>query len=221
MVQDHFATLLNEPVPLSLARAIETAGQGRKPLPEIASGLRDGSARSRELLPVMRAIAASLVLVAGGALGGWIAADVAGRPENPAWLQDIADYHRVYAAEKRHLAEVPASEKDHIETWLTKVVGVPVKVPDLAAEGLTFEGGRLLVAASKPVAQLMFRRADGSVVALCMISAARPGDGSLTESVIGETGLVSWTDEAASYVVAGAATDAALAAIARAAAPQV
>ena len=49
-------------------------------------------------------------------------------------------------------------------------MGVAFSIPDLSQFGLTFEGGRLLVAAGKPVAQLMYRLQDGTVIALCLQS---------------------------------------------------
>lgn len=223
LVRDYFEAELNEPVPLALARAIEGSGADRHRVPVISGTDADNAGFRARYLATVRALAASLALVVGGAAGGYMAAtwprDALVAPSS--WLADIADYHRVYAAEKRHLVEVAASDQEHLETWLTKVVGVPVRAPDLSAQGLTFEGGRLLVAAARPVAQLMYRRADGSVVALCMIRTQNSGDGTFVEATIGTTRLVSWNDQDAAYVVVGELNDSSLGSIAKAAAPLV
>jgi anti-sigma factor RsiW len=155
-----FSAMLAAPVPLSLARSIDQA-----PSP--------AAARHRGL-PAWAAIAASLALLAVGAGGGFLAAErtevVAARD----WIEDIAEYHAVYAAQSRHLVEVPASDTDHIKTWLTDQVGARFEIPDLTASGLEFQGARLLVAAGKPVGQLMYRNAEGQVVALCFVASDKP-----------------------------------------------
>lgn len=222
LARDYFEAELNEPVPLALARAIEGSANNRQRVPVIEDSNDAARNRRSGFLFAIRSIAASLALVVAGATGGYIAASWP-QPTILAqsdWLNDIADYHRVYAAEERHLVEVAASEQPHLEKWLTNVVGVPVKAPDLTAQGLTFEGGRLLVAAAKPVAQLMYRHADGSVVALCIIKADGVVAG-FAETSIGTSRLVSWQKNGASYVVVGDLADTSLTGIAKAAAPLV
>ena len=118
------------------------------------------------------------------------------------WLDDIADYHGVYAQQTRHLVEVGAEESDHIETWLTNSVGVEVRIPDLQASGLTFEGGRLVVASGRPVAQLLYTDEAGQVVALCLIRYATP-NADFTEQTVGGFDMVTWGANGAYYVVVG------------------
>lgn len=223
LARDYFQSVLSAPVPLSLARVIEGGSNERLRQPVISDAPKEpGETGFRQYIRPLRALAAGLALLLLGAAGGYMAATwpQSGGDLPSAWLADIADYHRVYAAEKRHLVEVPASEKDHIETWLTKVVGVPVVVPDLSGQGLTFAGGRLLVADSKPVAQLMYRRDSGTVVALCLsrrdAGESQAATDQFAEVSIAATRLVSWWDADAKYVVIGDAADTGLASIARA-----
>ncbi len=224
MARDYFDSKLNEPVPLALARAIEGSGSARQRVPVINGLHEDIAGSGRGMMFAIRASAAALALLIAGALGGYAVAtwpDQTLVAQNEGWLSDIADYHRVYAAEQRHLVEVAANEQPHLETWLTKVVGVPVKAPDLTAQGLTFEGGRLLVAAAKPVAQLMYRHPDGRVVALCVIMAPDKSTSSFVDVTVSGTRMVSWKEDGAAYVVVGDAGDVSLPEIARAAAPLV
>ncbi|MGL4234978.1 anti-sigma factor family protein [Tabrizicola sp.] len=197
-----FADMLASPVPLHLARAIEAAPvEASRPEP------RTGN------VTWFRSLAASVALLAVGAAGGAVLtrslAPVEVAQAAPGWLDHVAEYHAVYAAQGRHLVEVPASEREHLETWLSEQTGVPFKTPDLSASGLTFEGGRLLVANGKPVAQLMYRDAAGQVVAVCFMAggdaALAEGELAFADRRVGAFDLVSWKDREASYVVIGPA----------------
>ena len=150
-------------------------------------------------------MAASLVVFVLGGIGGFALRGEAPPTQTAGWLADIADYHAVYASQGRHLVEVGADESDHIETWLGNTIGASFNIPDMTAFGLSFEGGRLLVANGKPVAQLMYRDAEGTVVALCLQRSNSAGDGSPTfkEHTINGFDFVSWTADGADYVVIG------------------
>jgi anti-sigma factor RsiW len=83
-------------------------------------------------------------------------------------LNEVAEYHAVYASEAEHLVEMPASRQPELEAWLSKRVKFAFAAPDLRAHDLEFQGGRLLAVDSQPVAQLMYTGKDGGVVALCI-----------------------------------------------------
>lgn len=187
---DEFDTMLNDPVPLALVQQIKATPLKAKPVP------------SR---PIWGTLAASLVVFALGGVGGYVMRGQDAPVQTAGWLADIADYHRVYANEERHLVEVGADESDHIQTWLGNVVGAQFSIPDLTGFGLTFEGGRLLVANGKPVAQLMYRLADGTVIALCLQQSNSDGPGAtgFRERTINGFDFVSWTADGADYVVVG------------------
>lgn len=193
--QHQFAALLNDPIPLALAQKIKSSPVGTP------------SARpSPRLLP--GALAAGLALFLFGGAAGYLLKDqiapTGTEVASAGWLSDIADYHAVYAGQQRHLVEVAADEADHIQTWLGGTVGVAFSIPDLSQFGLIFEGGRLLVAGGKPVAQLMYRQADGTVIALCLQSStdAAPAAGFKQQTLKGFD-LVSWKADGAAYVVIG------------------
>src|SRR5262249_12713035 len=63
--------------------------------------------------------------------------------------------HLVYSPEVRHPVEVEAKEQDHLVKWLSKRLGMQLKVPILASEGFELLGGRLLPGTDGPVAQFM------------------------------------------------------------------
>lgn len=195
--KQHFDDMLGDPVPLDLAKAVEgfeapvTANIPAAPKP-------------RFWMVSASAVVALVVGLAGGFFLGQESAGNAPQTQIAArgWLDDIASYHRVYAAQDRHLVEVPASEATHIEAWLTSSVGTQVAIPDLSDMGLTFAGGRLLVAADKPVAQLIYTDANGAVVALCSIKTDAPVEG-LNARTVGAFDMVSWGAGTANFVLIG------------------
>lgn len=71
--------------------------------------------------------------------------------------RDVLAVHSVYAAQKSRAAEIPAAELDVLTDWLRDSAHVAFVVPDLTADGLTFEGGRLVVISGKPAAALYYR----------------------------------------------------------------
>jgi len=199
--QEQFEELLNDPVPFALAQQIKAA-----PL----------QAQTTPARPIWGTLAASLLVFILGGIGGYVFKGQSEPIQTAGWLADIADYHVVYASQGRHLVEVGADEADHIETWLGNTVGASFSIPDLSGFDLTFEGGRLLVANGKPVAQLMYRQPDGTVIALCL-QRSNKDDGTVPEfnaQTINGFDFVSWTAGGADYVVIGPEGQPDLAAIA-------
>ncbi|OJF96965.1 hypothetical protein AX760_02955 [Pararhizobium antarcticum] len=210
-----FEDFLHDPVPLALVRQIK---QGTTASPKAERLTATAPSRhSERLWP--RALAASVaMLLVGGSTGYILGMANSGPPAVTqvaaarSWLDDIADYHRIYARQEKHLVEVPAAEGEAaIRTWLASSVGVDFTIPQLAKDGLTFEGARLLVAAGKPVAQLMYRNAEGEVFAICFLKSEPIGEqGMLRESMRDDLAMVSWQKSGASYVVVGPSADASL-----------
>ena len=214
-----FDRMLQEPIPLDLVRNIKEAGKEEDEAPKLGFAAIPVSAtpapRRSAFWP--QALAASLVIFLAGGAAGYLISEqkqtsfkVAATEFAPArtWLDDIADYHRIYARQTRHLAEVPASEKTHIVEWLSASTGVDFAVPDLTAQKLTFEGARLLVAGGKPTAQLLYRDAEGEIFAICFLkSEPVAAQTALAESIRDDIGIVSWQKGAASFVVVGPSAD--------------
>jgi len=119
------------------------------------------------------------------------------------WIMQVAQYHKIYAREQRHLVEVPADDTPHIEQWLGKRLDdLAFKVPDLSSFGLTFKGARMLVVNGAPVAQLVYLPADGRAVALCIIH-SKKDDKPLTASQQDDLNLVDWRVKGYGFVVIG------------------
>ncbi|RWH01859.1 anti-sigma factor [Mesorhizobium sp.] len=148
------AGVMDEPVPARLRHAVLGEAPARTP-----------AWRSRWWLSA----AAAAVLMVGG-FGGYLAGiDGIGRSgESDDQLAEQAiSAHLIYAAEKRHAVEVPASDKDHLQTWLSNRVGLKLVAPDLAAEGFALVGGRLLPAGERgKAAMLLYEDAKGERISL-------------------------------------------------------
>ena len=128
---------------------------------------------------------------------------VAAAQQPQPWIMRVAQYHKIYAREQRHLVEVSADETPHIEQWLGKRLDdLAFKVPDLSSFGLTFKGARMLVINGAPVAQLVYLPADGRAVALCIIH-SKKDDKPLTDSQQDDLNLVDWRLKGYGFVVIG------------------
>lgn len=185
-----FADVLSEPVPPRLMKTLlgETRGrqQGR---------------RSRWWLA-----AAAALLLSVGAAAGYLAGTSGFGIENPAQDQlaeEAIAAHVIYAAEKRHAVEVPASDKDHMETWLSNRVGLKLVTPDLAPDGFHLVGGRLLPAGSHKAAMLLYEDAAGNRLSMFITAeAAAEGRGTYAEAADGPR-AVYWSDKGYGCAVVG------------------
>jgi anti-sigma factor RsiW len=160
-------------------------------------------------------IAAAILLVAFGGIGGWSARDLMSPHASPpstlavgTIMADALAAHRTFAVEVRHPVEVDAAQEAHLVQWLSKRLGRPLVVPDLSASGYRLMGGRLLPAGSGPAAQLMYENGAGDRLTVYV----RPG-------VAGEAsvyrqdknvGAFYWADEGLGCVIVGDADRGAL-----------
>ncbi|CAN7630726.1 anti-sigma factor family protein [Mesorhizobium sp. LjRoot246] len=152
-LQTAFAGVLDEAVPARLRKVVLGEAQVKPAVP-----------RSRWWLA-----AAAAVLVVAGGLGGYLAGiDRIGQEdqaEDRLAEQAIAA-HVIYAAEKRHAVEVPASDMDHLQTWLSNRVGLKLVAPNLTANGFQLVGGRLLPAGESKAAMLLYEDDKGERISL-------------------------------------------------------
>lgn len=107
--------------------------------------------------------AAAVVLVGLGLGAGWFARPLFdAQPLSATLIADAIHAHAVYVAENRHAVEVGADDSEHLSTWLSNRLDTRLGMPDLATEGFTLVGGRLLPGiedAGGRAAQLMYENA--------------------------------------------------------------
>lgn len=144
------AGVVDEPLPERFARYAAAA-----PVPR-----RDRS---------WRRIAAGIVLFAAGSGLGYLAGSDALSPSgaNAAQIAERAiEAHVIYSAEKLHVVEVGADQKDHLVGWLSKRVGTTLVAPDFSASGYELVGGRLLPADARAAAMFIYQDTGGARISL-------------------------------------------------------
>ena len=210
------SNIVEQPVPAHLVQAIR-GGRDKRPetglraAPELVSEERSPAAvvsgpsrRSGGSMARLWLVAASVAFLVIGAAGGFVAGDRYGLTPAaaPDWLTQVAQYHGIYAKEKRHLVEVSADETPHIEAWLGKRLERKLVVPDLSGLGAEFKGARLLGINGRPVAQLIYQTADGEPFALCVMPSGK-GDLAPVAAQRADLNMIEWRQDGYAYVVVG------------------
>ena len=196
-----FAGVLDEPVPARLTQIVLGDAPARVP-------------RSRWWL----AAAAAAVLVVGG-LGYFAGLDGIGLgdPADDQLAEQAIAAHVIYAAEQRHAVEVPASDMDHLQTWLSNRVGLKLVAPNLSAEGFQLVGGRLLPAGHSKAAMLLYEDAKGERISLFVTAeSAEKSKGTYMADADGPE-AVYWLDKGYACAVVGSLPRERLAAVAKSA----
>jgi len=199
-----FAGVIDEPVPARLRKTVlgEAPTRGTAP-------------RSRWWL----AAAAAAILAFGG-LGGYFAGIDRLGQEDPAedqLAEQAIAAHVIYAAEQRHAVEVPASDKDHLQTWLSNRVGLKLVAPDLTADGFQLVGGRLLPAGQGKAAMLLYQDDKGQRVSLFVTAESAENAKGTYASVEDGPQAVYWLDKGYGCAVVGSLSHERLAAVAKSA----
>ncbi|ABD05919.1 anti-sigma factor [Rhodopseudomonas palustris HaA2] len=149
------------------------------------------------------AIAATLAAFIAGGGAGWFAHGAAATPNAfRSFTVDALDAHRLYVVEVRHPVEVEGSERAHLQQWLSKRVGYPVKAPELEGSGLKLIGGRLLPGPDAPAAFLMYESANGERFTL-YTSRADTDTTQMRYASDHRDGAMFWADRGVGYVLSG------------------
>ena len=141
-----------------------------------------------------------------GGIAGWMMRD--SQEKSARTFQQLTaqalDAHIVYAVEVRHPVEVPASDAEHLQQWLSKRIGYPLRAPSLEAQGLHLVGGRLLpTPAGGAAAFFMYENASGERFTFYCTRAAAPNTG-MHYNAADKAGAIYWVDDNIVYVISGA-----------------
>lgn len=193
--------VLREPVPPELAAAARAVGQAGA---SVVRWQRWGG------------MAAAVLLAIGGgwlARGQWDAmpgSSVMAKARGAEFGHQAVVAHVVYSPEVRHPVEVAAAQQEHLVQWLSKRLGRPLKVPDLASQGYELVGGRLLPGDQGARAQFMYQNAKGDRVTLYVgaLDAGKAGTQATGETAFrftteGGTSSFYWIDQGFGYALAG------------------
>ncbi|MGH6945013.1 MAG: anti-sigma factor family protein [Geminicoccaceae bacterium] len=109
---------------------------------------------------------ATIVLLFGA--GWWGRAAYQHYGELPPLLTKAAQAHQLFGDDREHPVELTNASQAEMTAWFSQHLGAPVPIPSLEALGLRLIGGRLLVNAQGPVAQLIYEDAAGRRLSLCL-----------------------------------------------------
>ena len=196
------APLLAEPVPATLLDAARRNEQARG---QIDQWWRWGGV-------------AAAVLLAFGI--GWWSRGMAPLPRGAIFAQSPQLFarqavvaHAVYAPEVRHPVEVAAAQQEHLVQWLSKRLGRPLKLPQLAAQGYELVGGRLLPGDNGAArAQFMYQNTAGERITLylgAVAATAGPAPSAMARETAfsffsdGPVPGFYWVDQGFGYALAG------------------
>jgi anti-sigma factor RsiW len=152
---------------------------------------------------VYGALAATLAaFIAGGGVG-WLAHGAAASPSAfQSFTVDALGAHRLYVVEVRHPVDVPGSEREHLQQWLTKRCGWDVHAPELEATGLKLVGGRLLPGPTGPASFLMYESASGERFTVYAARASTETT-QMRYARQDQDSALFWADRGVGYVVSG------------------
>lgn len=156
-------------------------------------------------MPLLRHAAVVAWLAIGGTLGWFLhGAQETRSGTSMAFVRQAAVAHVVYTPEVRHPVEVGAEQEAHLAVWLSKRLGVSVKVPHLSEAGYELVGGRLLPGSNGPAAQFMYQDGRGQRLTLYV----RTDGGGSRETAFryareNNIGVFYWIDGQLGYALSG------------------
>jgi anti-sigma factor RsiW len=155
------------------------------------------------VLPRWAAVVAWFTL--GGVTGWQLQAYMAEQQtEEVTWPRRAAIAHAVYSPEVRHPVEVGAEHEAHLVAWLSKRLGVPLKVPYLGGQGYQLVGGRLLPGERGPVAQFMYQDSKGQRLTLYVrTNPDESGETAFRYTDEHGVGVFYWLDRKLGYALSG------------------
>lgn len=148
--------------------------------------------------------AAMVAILAMGGLGGWVGRGMlAPAPYGDDLARAALKAFDTYVVEVVHPVEVPASQRDHLESWISKRVGARLVPPDLAASGFVLMGGRVLPAQDGTAGLFMYENDAGLRITLYVAPQNVTGDSAFRYANEGATQGLYWQDGTLGYAVVG------------------
>jgi anti-sigma factor RsiW len=188
MLRHALAPIAEEPLPpeLDLARMIARRGRPRQP-------------------SWWTAAAAAVVLLGLGTAGGWSLRSLdTSRPEGvTAIAQEAAENFAVYGSDRIHPVELRATDRAELVDWATQRLGRPVAVPDLAASGYRFMGGRIVATAHGPAAMFMYDDDRGTRLVMLARPMQADQNAPMTPHASGPVNGFAWADNGLGYSLVG------------------
>lgn len=187
MLRAALAPIAEEPLPpeLDLARMIAQHGRPRR-------------------MPWWAAAAAAIVLLCAGGATGWLLRGIDNSTGGVAAIaQEAAQNYAVYGSDRIRPVELRADDRAELVAWTTQRLGRPVGVPDLAASGYRFMGGRIVATAHGPAAMYMYDDDRGTRLVMLARPMKADQNAPMTPHEDGAVSGFAWADKGLGYSLVG------------------
>ncbi|WP_374367278.1 anti-sigma factor [Dongia sp.] len=178
-----------------------------EPVPPELNVARMASTRRSMRVSTWRAAAAVLLLLGSGATGwslhGWMERVPVGIA---ALAQEAAASYAVYAPDHIRPVEIRADDRASLVAWASERLGHPVTVPDLAAAGYRFMGGRLVATTHGAAILFMYDDDRGTRLVILSRPMAAERDTPMAEHIDGAIAGFTWADAGIGYSLVGPLT---------------
>ena len=155
-------------------------------------------------LPWRSMAAAALLLVVGGT-GGWglrgaiiPLSDVNGIA---ALAHEAAYTYDTYGSDPAHPVEFGATDKAQLVSWISGRLGRTISIPDLAASGYRFMGGRLVATPNGPAGLLMYDNASSQHLAVLVRPMKIDKDTQMSNHTFGDVRGFAWSSKGMGFSV--------------------
>lgn len=164
--------------------------------------------RRRRQAPRWAAAAAAITLLVVGGAAGWSLRSLSQHPlEGVASLaQEAADSYAVYAPDRIRPVEIRASDRGALVDWASQRLGRPAVVPDLAANGYRFMGGRIVATAHGAAVLYMYDNDRGVRLVMLVRRMAADQNVSMAAHARGAVNGFVWAADGIGYSLVGAET---------------
>lgn len=159
-----------------------------------------------------RSMAAAVLLLASGGAGGWslrgTVASLSDVHGIAALAQEAAYTYDTYGSDPAHPVEFGAADRAQLVSWISGRLGRTISIPDLAASGYRFMGGRLVATPNGPAGMLMYDDAAGQHLAVVLRPMKIDKDTRMSNHSFGDVRGFAWSSKGMGFsVVAMAPAD--------------
>jgi anti-sigma factor RsiW len=148
-----------------------------------------------------RAVAAGVLLLGLGGLGGWALPHGAETPKAgiASLAQEAAESYAVYAPDHIRPVELRAADRGELVSWVSRRLNRTVAVPDLAASGYRFMGGRMVPTPHGPAVLFLYDDDKGTRLAMLVRPMEIERDTPLAAQSHGAVSGFAWSDQGLGY----------------------
>ena len=149
--------------------------------------------------------AAAVLLIVGSSLIGWFGHGWYEKEQLPIkqFVDSATMAYRVYSSEIKHPVEVGFSQKQHLQTWLSRRINHKLMIPELSDFGYKLVGGRLLSNTHSPAALLMYQQKSGARITLYAANSGTTRELSYQLTQKTDVNTYHWSTDGIDYALSG------------------